>query len=62
MMCPRSVEVRDSLGHVHNLNVKVLGTEQTWNTPSLLVADNGKIGGKAIFSQVHNTYDKIEVK
>lgn len=52
-MCPRSVEIQDLHGKVHNLDVKVLGTEETWNTPSLLLANSVKSGGCAVFSQVH---------
>uniref|UniRef100_A0A1I8QBH0 BPL/LPL catalytic domain-containing protein n=1 Tax=Stomoxys calcitrans TaxID=35570 RepID=A0A1I8QBH0_STOCA len=50
---PRSVELKDLKGHLHRLDVKVLGTEETWNTPSLLLAHNQKSGGSAVFSQVH---------
>lgn len=52
MVCPRSVEVQDLQHNVHNLQVQVLGTEETWNTPSLLLATNANTGGKAVFSQV----------
>ncbi|XP_067648145.1 uncharacterized protein Hcs isoform X2 [Eurosta solidaginis] len=48
-----SVELQDLNGDVHNLDVKVLGIEETWNTPSLLLANNAKSGGCAVFSQVH---------
>ncbi|XP_017467645.1 PREDICTED: uncharacterized protein LOC108360017 isoform X2 [Rhagoletis zephyria] len=48
-----SVELRDMHGEMHNLDVKVLGTEETWNTPSLLLANNVRSGGRAVFSQVH---------
>ncbi|XP_054733910.1 biotin--protein ligase [Anastrepha obliqua] len=53
LVCPRSVELQDLHGEVHNLDVTVLGTEETWNTPSLLLANNVKSGGRAVFSQVH---------
>lgn len=36
----------------HSLQVQVLGTEETWNTPSLILATNASSGGKAVFSQV----------
>lgn len=49
---PRSIDVQDLQGTVHRLEVKVLGTEETWNTPSLMVATNPKTSGVAIFSQV----------
>uniref|UniRef100_A0A034W455 Biotin--protein ligase n=1 Tax=Bactrocera dorsalis TaxID=27457 RepID=A0A034W455_BACDO len=48
-----SVELQDLRGKVHNLDVKVLGTEETWNTPSLLLANSVQSGGCAVFSQVH---------
>ncbi|XP_065355202.1 biotin--protein ligase isoform X2 [Calliphora vicina] len=48
-----SIELKDLKGDMHQLDVKVLGTEETWNTPSLLLANNTKSGGKAVFSQVH---------
>lgn len=52
-MCPpRSIELKDLQGETHQLDVKVLGTEETWNTPSLLLANNRKSGGTAVFSQV----------
>ncbi|XP_020713946.1 biotin--protein ligase isoform X1 [Ceratitis capitata] len=53
LVCPRSVELQDLHGEMHNLDVKVLGTEETWNTPSLLLANSVKSGGCAVFSQVH---------
>lgn len=61
-MCPRSVDVNDLQGDPHTLQVQVLGTEETWNTPSLMLASDIKNGGKALFSQVlpnnniHNYY------
>ncbi|XP_037815457.1 biotin--protein ligase isoform X2 [Lucilia sericata] len=48
-----SIELKDLKGVTHQLDVKVLGTEETWNTPSLLLASNKKSGGTAVFSQVH---------
>jgi hypothetical protein len=48
---PRSVELRDEFGIIHNLNVQILGTEDTWKTPSLLMVYTER-GGKMIFSQV----------
>ncbi|XP_023297567.2 biotin--protein ligase isoform X3 [Lucilia cuprina] len=54
LVCPpRSIELKDLKGVMHQLDVKVLGTEETWNTPSLLLASNKKSGGTAVFSQVH---------
>lgn len=51
IVLPRSVELRDEFGLVHNVNVQILGTEDTWQTPSLLMVYNER-GGKMIFSQV----------
>lgn len=71
---PRSVELRDEFGIMHNLNVQILGTEDTWKTPSLLLVYTER-GGKMIFSQVllklleklklklqHNIYLKIHLE
>lgn len=51
-MCPRSVDVKDLQGNAHSLQVQVLGSEETWNTPSLLLATDTNSGGTAVFSQV----------
>nr|XP_036675166.1 biotin--protein ligase isoform X4 [Drosophila suzukii] len=48
-----SMELKDLAGHSHSLDVQVLGTEETWNTPSLMLAKSLQSGGKAVFSQVH---------
>ncbi|XP_017009977.2 biotin--protein ligase isoform X2 [Drosophila takahashii] len=48
-----SMELKDLAGHSHKLDVQVLGTEETWNTPSLMLAKSLQSGGKAVFSQVH---------
>ncbi|EDV47891.1 biotin--protein ligase isoform X2 [Drosophila erecta] len=48
-----SMELKDLAGHSHHLDVQVLGTEETWNTPSLMLAKSLQSGGKAVFSQVH---------
>jgi biotin---protein ligase len=53
LVCPRSVELKDLQGTPHNIQVQVLGTEETWNTPSLMLANNMTSGGKAVFSQVN---------
>ncbi|KAL7018719.1 hypothetical protein ACKWTF_010880 [Chironomus riparius] len=51
-----SIELKDHLGMNHNVHVQILGTEDTWKTPSLLMVytDNG---GKIIFSQIHLEID-----
>ncbi|XP_017848460.1 biotin--protein ligase isoform X4 [Drosophila busckii] len=48
-----SMEMKDLIGHNHKLDVQVLGSEETWNTPSIVLANSLQSGGKAIFSQVH---------
>ncbi|XP_034485614.1 biotin--protein ligase isoform X3 [Drosophila innubila] len=53
LVCPRSMELKDLAGQTHKLDVKVLGTEEIWNTPSLMLANSLQSGGKAVFSQVH---------
>ncbi|XP_017848457.1 biotin--protein ligase isoform X1 [Drosophila busckii] len=53
LVCPRSMEMKDLIGHNHKLDVQVLGSEETWNTPSIVLANSLQSGGKAIFSQVH---------
>ncbi|XP_017023562.1 biotin--protein ligase isoform X1 [Drosophila kikkawai] len=53
LVCPRSLELKDLAGNIHKLDVQVLGTEETWNTPSLMLAHSLHSGGKAVFSQVH---------
>lgn len=49
---PKSVEVLDEDSKMHTLSVKVLGAEETWQTPSLLLAMETTSGGKVVFSQV----------
>lgn len=49
---PKSVEVLDEDSKMHTLSVKVLGAEETWQTPSLLLATEANSGGKVVFSQV----------
>ncbi|KAK6641797.1 hypothetical protein RUM44_013514 [Polyplax serrata] len=54
---PSSVEVIDNDGVPHTLHVQVLGVEETWQTPSLLLAYFPSPGGCAVFSQVHLELD-----
>lgn len=42
----------DEDSKMHTLSVKVLGAEETWQTPSLLLATEANSGGKVVFSQV----------
>lgn len=52
-MCPKSIEVTDTVGGKHSVDVEILGVEETWKTPSILLAVNRANNGRAIFSQVH---------
>jgi hypothetical protein len=57
---PSSVQVVDSDNKPHTLHVQVLGTEETWHTPSLLLATVSGGGGKVVFSQVHLEVDPMQ--
>ncbi|KAK7790651.1 hypothetical protein R5R35_006543 [Gryllus longicercus] len=57
---PASVEVVDAENKPHTLQVQVLGTEETWHSPSLLLASAGNSGGRIVFSQVHLEVDPSE--
>ncbi|XP_065202464.1 biotin--protein ligase [Planococcus citri] len=54
---PSTVELRDTNSKPHTLQVKVLAAEETWQTPTLLLATSTEGGGKALFSQVHLEVD-----
>lgn len=63
---PSSVELRRG-GESHIVNVQVLGTEETWHTPSILAANVRGTTGCAVFSQVHletdpTSYDTDEIR
>uniref|UniRef100_A0A1L8E040 Putative biotin holocarboxylase synthetase/biotin-protein ligase n=1 Tax=Nyssomyia neivai TaxID=330878 RepID=A0A1L8E040_9DIPT len=60
IVCPRSVDVLDETGTSHSVDVQVLGTEETWQTPSLVLAHYSVNGGKAVFSQVHLEMDPMQ--
>lgn len=47
------MEVVDTRGRKHPVDVQILGVEETWRTPSILLATNRANNGRAIFSQVH---------
>lgn len=57
---PSSVQVVDSDNKPHTLHVQVLGTEETWHTPSLLLATVSGGDGKVVFSQVHLEVDPTQ--
>lgn len=48
---PSIVEIQHG-GNNYTIQVQVLGTEETWETPSLLLACVKNTRGRAIFSQV----------
>ncbi|XP_033333914.2 holocarboxylase synthetase-like protein isoform X2 [Megalopta genalis] len=50
---PTSSNVKDRRGNSHLFDVKVLGTEETWHTPSILLASPTGNVGKIVFSQIH---------
>ncbi|CAG9853591.1 unnamed protein product [Phyllotreta striolata] len=49
---PSVVEIQHA-GKDYTIQVQILGTEETWQTPSLLLATVKGGSGRAIFSQVH---------
>lgn len=53
LLCPKSIELVDKRGKKHSVDVDVLGFEETWRTPSILLTTNKENNGRAIFSQVH---------
>lgn len=50
---PATVELHHE-GITYTVYVQVLGTEETWHTPSILLAKIKNGIGKAVFSQVRN--------
>ncbi|KAJ8954187.1 hypothetical protein NQ318_005782 [Aromia moschata] len=63
---PSAVEIQHN-GKEYTIQVQVLGTEEIWQTPSLLLATVKGGEGRAIFSQVHleinpNQYEDDENK
>lgn len=55
LACPGSIDLKDLRGDPHRLVVKILGSEETWNTPSLILATDTSSNGVAVFSQVSET-------
>lgn len=49
---PSTVELLDPFSQAHILEVKVLASEETWQTPTLLLASKTDDYGKVLFSQV----------
>ncbi|XP_014242533.1 biotin--protein ligase isoform X2 [Cimex lectularius] len=54
---PESVQITDSHEKVHLLKVDILGAEETWQTPSLLLVSLVNSTSKIVFSQVHLEID-----
>lgn len=48
---PSTVDIQHN-GKTYTIQVQVLGTEETWQTPSLLLATVKGTNGTAVFSQV----------
>lgn len=57
---PTSTRVKDKRGEFHSFDVKVLGTEETWHNPSILLATLASSGGKVVFSQIHLEVDPTQ--
>ncbi|XP_076644168.1 holocarboxylase synthetase-like protein isoform X1 [Halictus rubicundus] len=57
---PTSTNVKDKKGNSHLFDVKVLGTEETWHTPSILLASPSGNVGKIVFSQIHLEVDPMQ--
>ncbi|KAL6440601.1 hypothetical protein ACFW04_003233 [Cataglyphis niger] len=57
---PQLTSVIDDDGNSHLFNVQILGEEETWQTPSILVATLASSGGKIVFSQIHLEADPAE--
>lgn len=51
---PSTVDIQHN-GKTYTIQVQVLGTEETWQTPSLLLASVKGSKGRAVFSQVSQT-------
>ncbi|CAB3366136.1 Hypothetical predicted protein [Cloeon dipterum] len=54
---PSSLEINDSSGYSHKLNINVLSKDDITNSPSLVLATMVGSGGKMLFSQVHLEVD-----
>jgi biotin--protein ligase len=54
------VQILDGNNKPHTLQVQVLGAEETWHTPSLLLATVSNGDGKVVFSQVHLEVDPTQ--
>lgn len=57
---PQSADYEDKQGKSHVFDVKILGEEETWQNPSILLATLANSDGKIVFSQVHLEKDPKE--
>lgn len=57
---PQSTSFEDDQGNSHFFDVKILGEEETWQNPSILLATLPISGGKIVFSQIHLEADPAE--
>ncbi|XP_076762420.1 holocarboxylase synthetase-like protein [Xylocopa sonorina] len=57
---PTSVKVKDKKGNTYSFELKVLGTEETWHTPSILLGTLSGSSGKVVFSQIHLEVDPMQ--
>ncbi|KAG5312966.1 BPL1 ligase, partial [Pseudoatta argentina] len=57
---PTSTSVKDKKGNLHSFDVKVLGREETWHSPSILLATLPNSDGKVVFSQIHLEIDPMK--
>ncbi|KAL0117814.1 hypothetical protein PUN28_008894 [Cardiocondyla obscurior] len=57
---PSSTSIKDRRGNLHSFDVKVLGKEETWHSPSILLATLPSSGGKVVFSQIHLEIDPMQ--
>lgn len=57
---PTSTSIKDKKGNLHSFDVKVLGREETWQSPSILLATLPNSNGKVVFSQIHLEIDPMK--
>lgn len=57
---PTSINVKDKRGKLHSFDVEVLGREETWQSPSILLATLPSSHGKVVFSQIHLEIDPMQ--
>jgi biotin--protein ligase len=57
---PVCTSINDLSGKEHTFNLKILGSEETWHTPCILLANELESGGQAVFSQIHLEVDPFQ--